>query len=159
MFVRAKLSAFAFALIYTSAQAQGGPQVVQQTRVGSINVIKDDLSAEFRMGSSLIYRYTQGYCAGIEWHGFSGADELILIYASSCGNGEGVYPTWRLIVVRPDKSIAITEPFGDVPELKVSQLGQRVTFTFKKNIAGSYQQGKLSSMGKPVAFSVIPAIE
>ncbi len=136
-----------------------GPQITQQTKAGTIRLIKDDISAEFKLGDRLLYRYTQGYCAGIQWHGFAGPDELTLVYASTCGNGEGVYPTWRLIVVKPDKRVAITEPFGDVPDMYISQLGEKLTFSFKKNIAGIYQQGLLTSAGKPIAFSAIPAIE
>lgn len=136
-----------------------GPQITQQTKAGTIRVIKDDTSAEFKLGDRLLYHYTQGYCAGIQWHGFAGADELTLVYASTCGNGEGVYPTWRLIVVKADRTVAITQPFGDVPDMQISQLGGRVTFSFKKTIAGTYQQGQLTSAGKPIALSVTPAIE
>lgn len=141
------------------AMASDGPVVSQQTRAGVIRVVKENWITTIFMNNRLLYKYTQGDCAGIKWHGFSGNDELTLIYASTCGNGEGIYPTWRLIVVKPDHSVALTKPLADASDVSISQLGERITFVSEKIIAGIYQQGQLTVHGKPVAFSAIPAIE
>lgn len=112
----------------SSVQAQEGPQVTQQTKAGLIRVDKDDGTSRFRIGNRLLYQYTDGTCSGIQWHGYSGSDELTLVYASSCANGEGIYPSWRLIVVKSDRSVVITPALTKLPDMTVSQLGERVTF-------------------------------
>ncbi len=152
----------ASALLISALQpvmASDGPIVSQQTRAGVVRVVKDNWITTIFMSNRLLYKYTQGDCAGIQWHGFSGNDELTLIYASTCGNGEGIYPTWRLIVVKPDHSVALTAPLADASDVRISQLGERITFASEKTIAGVYQQGQLTVHGKPVEFSAIPAIE
>lgn len=141
------------------AMASDGPIVSQKTKAGVIRVVKENLITTFFMNNRLLYTYTQGDCAGIQWHGFSGNDELTLIYASTCGNGEGIYPTWRLIVVKPDKFVTLSGPLASASDISISQLGERITFAAEKTIAGVYQLGQLTIHGKPVAFSAIPAIE
>ena len=160
--IKALVVSLASALIFSVVQpvcAAGGPIASQKTKAGVIRVVKENMTTTFFINNRLLYTYTQGDCAGIQWHGFSGNDEVTLIYASSCGNGEGIYPTWRLIVVKPDKFVAISGPLGNASDLRISQLGERVTFTAEKSIAGVYQLGQLTVHGKPVALSTIPAIE
>jgi hypothetical protein len=164
MFVRINhfIAGIASALLLSAIQpamASDGPVVSQQTRAGVIRVVKDNWITTIFMSNRLLYKYTQGDCSGVQWHGYSGSDELTLIYASSCANGEGIYPTWRLIVVKPDHSVELTAPLAAASDVRISQLGERITFASEKTIAGVYQQGQLVVHGKPVAFSAIPAIE
>lgn len=160
--IKALAVSLASALIISAVQpacAAGGPIASQKTKAGVIRVVKENMASTFFINNRLLYTYTQGDCAGIQWHGFSGNDELTLVYASSCGNGVGIYPTWRLIVVKPDKFVTLSEPLGDASDLRISQLGERVTFTAEKSIAGVYQFGQLTIHGKPVASATIPALE
>lgn len=142
-----------------STMASDGPVVSQNTQAGVIRIVNDNRITTVLMNDRLLYKYSQGDCAGVQWHGFSGNDELTLIYASSCGNGEGIYPAWRLVVVKPDKSVALTQSLDNASDVHISQLGERITFISEKKVAGIYQRGHLYLHGKPVAFSAIPVIE